>query len=310
MRYSYFSIFFLITFLLSCSKDDNVQSKPVNTTQQSGKRVVKYIQSTPGSKYPVEFNINYDDKGNVSSYIETSIRDNKNSENRDLFFKYNSLNQIIEFKSDVYNYDKSELDYNEIYTYTYNKDGKISMINEKDIDNGGATDESNTQITYNNDIMRIQNDSDSSFFSEYQMDNLGRIISVLSKSADKVVQDLTFVYDENSNCVSGKGLEFKYGQSKDIAFKVSHYKEIKSPFFNHLFEVSFYDYMDLDINFLPFQGENFIKDIEWSKEGEEGYRKVYDRVFDDEGYMIKVTTKKISEFGNEKIIEIEEYEYN
>lgn len=283
--------------LIGCSSDDA-------DNNGSQKKLTKIIHNVNGHVILTQ-NLLYDKNNNL---IEI------NDENGlvESSYNYNSINNIIQVIDYQYNDDNSNFEM--IKNISYNNDNKISNIEEifnvYNADDGTLNYQNNSNriVTYGNNSISIVYDDISNRKVELVLSN-NLITRVKIFSSNVLESDMIFSYDNEGNCISGRGAyEPGLYDTTDIDLNVIYGEKEKHAHFNTLFDYnilfnsnSFFLLKEVLVN---QQGNRYPERIQWYQFEGWNYRDYIDYSIDKNGYIV---TKRINIFNSNTYSEIITY---
>lgn len=288
----------------SCSPDKN--DSIIN--DNSVKKLVQFTSDKYSLSYKqLTFDIIYDISDNLSEV---------NFENGSALFKYtyNSKNQII--KTEGYNYASKLLKEKDEAVVTYNSDNQIIKILVSNISYNPDSSISHQstithEISYETDLITVIKDDPNNlnkveYFLQYNL-----ITNIKMYKNNILDGNLSFEYDSKGNCISGKGpinLNPTYHPKiDDVELFISYgtaMEKSRYDSFKHLLQISLLTSFSFDDfrQILPRLGNRLPVEITWYQQDPDFFKKAYEYVYDDEGYMISETDKTYgTNYFNERI---------
>lgn len=283
------SAFILIT--ISCSSDDtSTESENEKIEKKLSQIIIEYSNLNTRTIR----NMFYDASGNI---LRTTDIDGLEKST----FSYNETSQLI--TKSFSEYEGVILYFKEVDSIFYTSESKISKIktfyrfyNE----DGSVRREGTENHSYSHSANKIvkQSDDVNNTKIEYGLEN-DLITSIKIYEQEVLKSDMSFQYDSERNCISGKGPidEGSFESITDnIDLTVTYGNEEKNPFFNKFFDyeiltsTSFRDIRQVLIN---KQGSKFPLEIKWYQYEDYIYKETFENSFDDFGYL---KSRKLSEF--------------
>jgi hypothetical protein len=281
--------------LLSCSSEDS------NTnTNPTDKRVTQLVyHNNNGTLYTQ--NIVYNDEG-----IITEINDDATG-NVIQKYVYNASNQLLSDEFYWYDDETNALNEKTICTYTYNAAGKIATVVEETTVTGMSPYSKAFEITY--DANTITRTLVENFYSEtvvFGLNPAGKITNIKISRNGVLLDDMTFGYDADGNCISGSGpinegsldatteninLSVVYGDNLkiDLNGTVTFYHDLLSR------SASFENYREA---LIKNQGNKYPTQIEWYQFDDNTYKQTYDYTFDNDNYPLSIVFSELPNYPN------------
>ena len=273
----------------SCSSDDQSIEAP-------DKKLTKIVYDYSNGLEVVR-SLSYDSNNNI---VEITNDNNLPTDK----YLYNSSNQLIQREHYEYDSQTNEITEKQTYLFSYNSTGSIITIEKETIDSyGGNTNIYNKSYTISyvdNKIVRISNPAWDEVTFELNEDDTINNIKIVRNGI--LIDDMSFTYDNNKNCVSGSGyinegsLNSTTGNINLSAVYSNKTKHVvfKSLDKHNLLTVgaSFENYKNILTKRL---GTNHPTEVEWYQYQSHTYKEVLENSFDNENYL---TTQILSYLPN------------
>ena len=273
----------------SCSSDDQSIEAP-------DKKLTKIVYDYSNGLEVVR-SLSYDSNNNI---VEITNDNNLPTDK----YLYNSSNQLIQREHYEYDSQTNEITEKQTYLFSYNSTGSIITIEKETIDSyGGNTNIYNKSYTISyvdNKIVRISNPAWDEVTFELNEDDTINNIKIVRNGI--LIDDMSFTYDNNKNCVSGSGYINEGSLNSttgNINLTAVYSNKTKHAVFKSLDKhnlltvgASFENYKNILTKRL---GTNHPTEVEWYQYQSHTYKEVLENSFDNENYL---TTQILSYLPN------------
>ena len=273
----------------SCSSDDQSIEAP-------DKKLTKIVYEYSNG-LEVAQSLSYDSNNNI---VEITNDNNLPTDK----YLYNSSNQLIQREQYGYDSQTNEITEKQTYLFSYNSTGSIITIEKETIDSyGGNTNIYNKSYTISyvdNKIVRISNPAWDEVTFELNEDDTINNIKIVRNGT--LIDDMSFTYDNNKNCVSGSGYINEGSLNSttgNINLTAVYSNKTKHAVFKSLDKhnlltvgASFENYKNILTKRL---GTNHPTEVEWYQYQSHTYKEVLENSFDNENYL---TTQILSYLPN------------
>jgi len=273
----------------SCSSDDQSIEAP-------DKKLTKIVYEYSNG-LEVAQSLSYDSNNNI---VEITNDNNLPTDK----YLYNSSNQLIQREQYGYDSQTNEITEKQTYLFSYNSTGSIITIEKETIDSyGGNTNIYNKSYTISyvdNKIVRISNPAWDEVTFELNEDDTINNIKIVRNGI--LIDDMSFTYDNNKNCVSGSGYINEGSLNSttgNINLTAVYSNKTKHAVFKSLDKhnlltvgASFENYKNILTKRL---GTNHPTEVEWYQYQSHTYKEVLENSFDNENYL---TTQILSYLPN------------
>ena len=273
----------------SCSSDDQSIEAP-------DKKLTKIVYEYSNGLEVVR-SLSYDSNNNI---VEITNDNNLPTDK----YLYNSSNQLIQREQYGYDSQTNEITEKQTYLFSYNSTGSIITIEKETIDNYGVNTNiynKSYTITYtDNKIVRVSNPAWDEVTFELNEDDTINNIKIVRNGI--LIDDMSFTYDNNKNCVSGSGYINEGSLNSttgNINLTAVYSNKTKHAVFKSLDKhnlltvgASFENYKNILTKRL---GTNHPTEVEWYQYQSHTYKEVLENSFDNENYL---TTQILSYLPN------------
>ena len=273
----------------SCSSDDQSIEAP-------DKKLTKIVYEYSNGLEVVR-SLSYDSNNNI---VEITNDNNLPTDK----YLYNSSNQLIQREQYGYDSQTNEITEKQTYLFSYNSTGGIITIEKETIDNYGVNTNiynKSYTITYtDNKIVRVSNPAWDEVTFELNEDDTINNIKIVRNGI--LIDDMSFTYDNNKNCVSGSGYINEGSLNSttgNINLTAVYSNKTKHAVFKSLDKhnlltvgASFENYKNILTKRL---GTNHPTEVEWYQYQSHTYKEVLENSFDNENYL---TTQILSYLPN------------
>ena len=273
----------------SCSSDDQSIEAP-------DKKLTKIVYDYSNGLEVVR-SLSYDSNNNI---VEITNDNNLPTDK----YLYNSSNQLIQREQYGYDSQTNEITEKQTYLFSYNSTGSIITIEKETIDNYGVNTNiynKSYTITYtDNKIVRVSNPAWDEVTFELNEDDTINNIKIVRNGI--LIDDMSFTYDNNKNCVSGSGYINEGSLNSttgNINLTAVYSNKTKHAVFKSLDKhnlltvgASFENYKNILTKRL---GTNHPTEVEWYQYQSHTYKEVLENSFDNENYL---TTQILSYLPN------------
>ena len=273
----------------SCSSDDQSIEAP-------DKKLTKIVYEYSNGLEVVR-SLSYDSNNNI---VEITNDNNLPTDK----YLYNSSNQLIQREQYGYDSQTNEITEKQTYLFSYNSTGSIITIEKETIDNYGVNTNiynKSYTITYtDNKIVRVSNPAWDEVTFELNEDDTINNIKIVRNGT--LIDDMSFTYDNNKNCVSGSGYINEGSLNSttgNINLTAVYSNKTKHAVFKSLDKhnlltvgASFENYKNILTKRL---GTNHPTEVEWYQYQSHTYKEVLENSFDNENYL---TTQILSYLPN------------
>lgn len=273
----------------SCSSDDQSIEAP-------DKKLTKIVYEYSNG-LEVAQSLSYDSNNNI---VEITNDNNLPTDK----YLYNSSNQLIQREQYGYDSQTNEITEKQTYLFSYNSTGSIITIEKETIDNYGVNTNiynKSYTITYtDNKIVRVSNPAWDEVTFELNEDDTINNIKIVRNGT--LIDDMSFTYDNNKNCISGSGYIHEgslNSTTENINLTAVYSNKTKHAVFKSLDKhnlltvgASFENYKNILTKRL---GTNHPTEVEWYQYQSHTYKEVLENSFDNENYL---TTQILSYLPN------------